>query len=121
MLRPITVQDGYISWVDAPPELDVQDTLRSLLQEQAKLKKDLGDTKVRLAAAEDAVKALQRYKPKVITTPTTTPIQQPVASTSAAATSSGVIVRPNGYKGKLPYQPNNQKRKAENEAKIEKE
>jgi hypothetical protein len=70
-LRPITITDSKISWVDLPPELPVQETLSTLKQEieklrtsQTALEKEVANVKASTSASATKSKGKPQGKGK---------------------------------------------------------
>lgn len=67
-LVTIDEDDGYIHWVNAPPELDVQETLHSLISENRDLRKETDDLKKEVetlkSSLEEIKSSLEEIKSK---------------------------------------------------------
>ena len=62
-LQRITITDEGVQWVNAPPVLDVQETLHTVLGENKELRKEVGDLKEEVAKLQTIVEGLAKTKP----------------------------------------------------------
>lgn len=57
-LQRVAITDGGIQWVNAPPVLDVQETLHSVVAENRELRKEVGDLKLEMAKMKSTLDGL---------------------------------------------------------------